>query len=156
MILKTEFVFCFLLLYKKKLTSISGGPLPDSWLAARMADLTPDLQVRLSWGLIAESFHSLQSFSVSYFHVILGLPGPHFPSNCMSKTVLTVPLVRSTNPYHRSLLSFRIRSRSSMPSRTSSSMDLVVTISCGLTLQICLIIVLSFRCRRWRFGCGNV
>ena len=24
-------------------------PLPDSWLAASMADLTPDLQVRLSW-----------------------------------------------------------------------------------------------------------
>ena len=43
-----------------------------------MADLTPDLQVRLSWGLIAESFHSLQSFSVSCFHVILGLPGPAF------------------------------------------------------------------------------
>ena len=29
-------------------TSTSVGPLPDSWLAARMADLTPDLQVRLS------------------------------------------------------------------------------------------------------------
>ena len=40
-------------------------PSPDSWLAARMADLTPDLQVRLSWGLMAESFHSLQSLSVS-------------------------------------------------------------------------------------------
>ena len=39
-----------------------------------------------------------------------------------------------------------------MPSRTSSSLDLVVTMSCGLTLQICLIIALSFCCRRWRFG----
>ena len=28
----------------------------------------------------------------------------------------------------------------------------MVTISCGLTLQICLIIALSFRCRCWRFG----
>ena len=27
--------------------------------------------------------------------------------------------------------------------------------SCGLTLQICLIIALSFRCRRWRFGFVN-
>ena len=35
---------------------------------------------------------------------------------------------------------------------TSSSLDLVVTMSCGLTLQICLIIALSFRCRHWRFG----
>ena len=29
-------------------TSIPVGPVPDSWLAARMADLTPDLQVCLS------------------------------------------------------------------------------------------------------------
>ena len=102
--------------------------------------------------LMAESFHSLQSLSVSCFHVILGLPGPHFPSICMSKAVLTAPLERSTCPYHRSLLSFRMRSRSSMPSSASSSLDQVVTVSCGLTLQICLIIALSFRCRRWRFG----
>ena len=48
-----------------------------------------------------------------------------------------------------------MRSRSSMPSRTSSSLDLMVTMSCGLTLQICLIIALAFRCRRWRFGFVN-
>ena len=72
-------------------------------------------------------------------------------STCMSKAVLTAPLEHSTCPYHRSLLSFRMRSWSSMPSRTSSSLDLVVTMSCGLTLQICLIIALSFRCRCWRF-----
>ena len=104
---------------------------------------------------MAESFHSLQSLSVSCFHVILGLPGPHFPSTCMSKAVLTAPLERSTCPYHQSLLSFRMRSRSSMPSRTSSSLDLVVTMSCGLTFQICLIITLLFCCRRWRFGVVN-
>ena len=56
---------------------------------------------------------------------------------------------------HRSLLSFRMRSRSTMPSHTSSSLDLVVTMSCGLTLQICLIIALSFHCRCWRFGFVN-
>ena len=117
-----------------------------------MADLTPDLQVCLSWGLIAESFHSLQSLSVSCFHVILGRPGPCFPSTCMSKAVLTASLKDSTCPYNRSIISFRMRSRSSMPSRASSSLDLVVTVSCGLTLQICLIIALSFRCRLWRFG----
>ena len=86
-------------------------------------------------------------------YVILGLPGPRFPSTCMSKAVLIAPLERSTCPYHQSLLSFRMRS--SMPSRTSSSLDLVVTMSCGLTLQICLIIALSFCCRRWRFGFVN-
>ena len=106
-------------------------------------------------GLIAESFHSLQSLSVSCFHVILGIPGPHFSSTCMSKAVLTAPLEHSTWAYHQSLLSFRMRSRSSIPSRASSSLDLVVTMSCGLTLQICLIIALSFRYRRWRFGFVN-
>ena len=64
--------------------NIHISELPSSWLTARMADLTPDLQVCLSWGSIAESFHSLQSLSVSCFHVILGLPGPCFPSTCMS------------------------------------------------------------------------
>ena len=68
--------------------------------------------------------------------------------------VLTAPLERSTCTYHRSLLSFRMSSRSSIPSRASSSLDLV-TMSCGLTLQICLIIALSFHCRRWRFGFVN-
>ena len=43
----------------------SVGPLSGSWLAACMADLTPDLKVYLSWGSIAKSFHSLQSLSVS-------------------------------------------------------------------------------------------
>ena len=42
-----------------------------------------------------------------------------------------------------------------MPSRTSSSLDLLVTMSCGLTVQICLITALSFRCRCWRFGFVN-
>ena len=97
----------------------------------------------------------LSAIPLSCFHVILGLPDPRFPSTCMSKAVLIAPLERSTCPYHPSLLSFRMRSRSSMPSRTSSSLDLVVTMSCGLTLQICLIIALSFRCRCWRFGFVN-
>ena len=40
----------------------------------------------------------------------------------------------------------------------SSSVDLMVAVSCGLTLQICLIIALSFRCRRKRqdFVTGQV
>ena len=74
---------------------------------------------------------------------------------CMSKAILTAPLELSTCPYQRSLLSFRMRSRSSMPNRASRSLDLVVTVSCGLTLQICLIITLSFHCRCWWFGFVN-
>ena len=34
------------------------------------------LQVLLSWGSTVVSFHSRQSFSVSFFHVSLGLPAP--------------------------------------------------------------------------------
>ena len=45
--------------------------------------------------------------------------------------------------------------RTSVPSRASSLLDLKVTMSCGLTLQICLIIALSFRCKRWGFGFVN-
>ena len=73
----------------------------------------------------------------------------------MSKAVLIATLERSTCPYQQNLLSFTMRSRSSMPSRASSSLDLVVTMSYSLTLQICLIIALSFHCRRWRFGFVN-
>ena len=112
-----------------------------------MADLTPALQVCLSWGSIAQSFLSLRSLSI-----ILGLLLPCFPSTCcMSQAVLTAPLARSMCPYQRSFLSFRMRSRSSLWSCPSSSLDLMVT-SCSLTLQICLIIALSFRCRCWRFS----
>ena len=87
--------------------------------------------------------------------VILGLPGPCFPSTCTSQAVVTASLERSTCQYQQSLLSFRMRSRSSMPSCASSSLDLMMTMSCGLTLHICLIIALSFHCRHWRFGFVN-
>ena len=69
--------------------------------------------------------------------------------------MLTLPLERSTGPYQRSLLSLRMRSRSSLPSHASSSVDLMVAVSCGLTLQICQIIALSFHCRHWRLGFVN-
>ena len=36
-----------------------------------------------------------------------------------------------------------------MPGCASSSVDLMVEVSCGFTLQICLVMALSFRCRRW-------
>ena len=78
----------------------------------------------------------ISAIPVSRFHVITG---------CLDCTIEC-----STCPYQRSLLSCRMRSRSSMP---SSSLDLMM--SCGLTLQICLIIALSFCCRHWRFGFVN-
>ena len=98
---------------------------------------------------------TLQFLSIICFHVILGLPGSCFPSTCMSKALLIAPLEHSTCPYKQSHFSSRMRYRSSMQTRTSNSLDLVVTMSCGLTLQICLIITLSIRCRHWRFGFVN-
>ena len=132
------------------------GQYPQQWAPFQVTGLLHAWQMSL-WS-IAESFHSLQSLSVSCFQVILGLPGPCFPTICMSKAVLTALLECSTCPYQRSLLSFIMKSRSSMPSHASSSVDLMLAVSCGLTLQICLIfqiIALSCRCRRWRLGFVN-
>ena len=123
------------------------GPFPGNWLAARIADLTPDLQVLLSWGSTVVSFHSRQSLSVSFFHVSLGLPGPRLPSICISHAVLITLLERSTCPNKRSLLSLKMRSRSSSSSLASNLLDLTVATSSGLILQICLIMALSLRCK---------
>ena len=102
-----------------------------------------------------ESVHSLQFLSVICFHVILCLQGSCLPSTCMSKAFLTAPLEHSTCPYQQSHFSSKMRYRSSMQTSTSNSLHLVVTMSCSLTLQICLIIALSIRCRHWRFGFVN-
>ena len=93
------------------------------------------------------SFHSWQSFSVSFFNVSLGLAGPHLPTTCISHAVLTAPLECSTCQNQRSLLSLKMMLRSSSSNFASSLLDLTVTTSSGLILQICLIMVMSFRCR---------
>ena len=131
------------------------GPFPGYWLAARIADFTPDLQVLLSWGSTAVSFPSRQSFSVNFFHVCLGLPAPRLPSICISYAVLIAPLERATCPNQRSLLSLKMRSRSSSWSFASSSLDLTLATSSGLILQICLItqnISLNWWVRRYWGG----
>ena len=82
----------------------------------------------------------------------LGPPRPTLSLNLYVKGCIDC----TSGAFHQqSLLSFRMRSRSSMPSCASSSLDLVVTMSCSLTLQFCLIIALSFHCRHWRFGFVN-
>ena len=101
------------------------------------------------------SFHSRQSFSISFFHVSLSLPAPPPPPKppiCISHAVLTAPLERSTCPNKLSLLSLKMRLRSSSSSFTSSSLDLTVATSSGLVLQILwLIMALSLRCKRCSF-----
>ena len=81
----------------------------------------------------------------------LGLPAPRLPSICISYAVLIAPLERATCPNQRSLLSLKMRSRSSSWSFASSSLDLTLATSSGLILQICLIMALSLRCKRCRF-----
>ena len=62
------------------------GPLPGNWLAARIADLTPDLQVLLSWGSTVASFHSLQySLSVSSMSAWVSLT-PVYITCCYNST----------------------------------------------------------------------
>ena len=96
------------------------------------------------------SFYSRQSFSVSFFHVSLGLTAPRLPSICISHAVLTAPLERSPCPNQRSLLSQKEVEPSSS-SFASSALDLTLATSSGLILQICLIMALSLCCKRCRF-----
>ena len=70
------------------------------------------------------SFHSRQSLSLSFFHVSLGLPAPRLPSICIPHAVLIAPLEHSTCQNQRSLLSLKMRLRSSSSSFASNSLDL--------------------------------
>ena len=85
------------------------------------------------------SFLSRQSLSVSFFHVSLGLPAPRLPSICISHAVLIAQLERSTCPNQRSLLSLKMRLRSSNSIFAIYWLNLTVATSSGLILQICLI-----------------
>ena len=103
-----------------------------------------DLQVCLSW--------ELPLSAIPLHHL---LPCHLGPPKLMLSINLYVkgPLDCTIGAFHMSILaslfSYRMRSSYSMHTCTSSSLVLVVTMSCGLTLQIFLIIVLSIRCRHW-------
>ena len=139
-------IFCPPLFCKRPIISTSVGPLPGSWLAAHMADLTPDLQVSIM--RVNSRKHPLSA------NPLCQLPPRHLgpPRPTLS---INLSWLHHWCPYQRSLLFFRMRSRSSMPSRASSAVDLMVAVSLSFTLQICLITALSFYCRRWRLGFVN-
>ena len=82
----------------------------------------------------------------------LGPPRPTLTINPYVKGCLdcTVWAFHMSIPAEPSLSQYEVQVFN--PSRASSSMDLMVAVSCGLTLQICLIIALSFGYRRWRQG----
>ena len=92
--------------------------------------------------------------AISLFQLPPSHLGPPRPTLSI-KAVLTAPLECSMCPYQRSLLSFSMRSRSSMPSHASSSVDLMVAVSRSFTLHICLFIALPFCCRCWRLSFVN-
>ena len=82
----------------------------------------------------------------------LGPPRPKLSINLYVKGC-TIGAFHMSIPSESSLLQNEVQILNAK--RTSSSVDLVVTMSCSLTLQNCLIFALSFRCRRWRFGFVN-
>ena len=84
------------------LKQLKKWPLTSSLSKRRFEQLGPDLQVYLSWGSwgsTVESFHSLQSLSVSCFHVILGLPEPMLSINLY----VTGCLYCTTGAFHMSI-----------------------------------------------------
>ena len=106
------------------------GQHPHQWSPFQIAGLLHAWQIYTRSLVMSVMRFDSQELPLSTIPLCQLLPchfGP--PSTSMSRAVLTAPLERSTYPYHRSLLSFRMRSRSSMPIRTSSSLDLVVTMS---------------------------
>ena len=72
---------------RRAIIQVSGPP--GSWLAARIADLTPDFNVFLFEGVDCVSVHSLPSFAVNFVYSILALPGRCLPSICKSHAGLT-------------------------------------------------------------------
>ena len=80
----------------------------------------------------------------------LGPPRPTLSINLYVKGCLDCTIGASI-PSKPSLLQNEVQILNTKP----RTLDLVVTMSCSLTLQICLIIALSFHCRRWRFGFVN-
>ena len=84
-----------------------------------------------------------------------GPPRPTLSINLYVKGCLdcTIGAFHISIPSESSLLQNEVQILNA--NRASSSLDLVVTMSCGLTLQICLIIALSFRRRCWRVGFVN-
>ena len=86
-------------------------------------------------------------------HVILGLPGPSFPSTCMyvkGHLDCTLRAFHMSIPVEPSLLQNEVRS--SMPSCAAVA-HWTWWWQCLVAWQICLIIALSFCC--WQFGFVN-
>ena len=85
----------------------------------------------------------------------LGPPRPMLSINLYVKGCLdcTIGTFHISIPVEASLLQNEVQILNAKPPKYKcSSLDLVVTMSCGLTLQICLIIAMSFCYRCWRFG----
>ena len=118
-----------------------------------MADLTPDLHIFL----LRVDSRELPLSAIPLCQLLphhLGPPRPMLSLNLYVKGCpdCTIRAFHMSIPAEPSLLQNEVQILNA--NSASSSLDLVVT-SGGLTLQICLIIALSFRCRLWRFGFVN-
>ena len=124
-------------------SSTSAGPFPGNWLAARIAishliSRCSFLEGQLSWASTHGSLSPTVSATLAWASLSL---------ICISHAVLTAPLERSTCLIQRSLLSLKMRSRSSSSSFASNLLDLTMATSSGLMMQICLIMALSLCCK---------
>ena len=138
------------------------GPLPGSWLAACMADLTPDLQVylHLSRGscmsVMRVDSQDLPLSAIPLCQLLLchlGTPRPTLSINLYVKGCLdcTIGAFHIFTPAELSLLQNTVQILNAKEQLIGPCVD----ISCSLILQISLIIALSFCCRHWRFGFVN-
>ena len=133
------------------------GQHPHQWAPFQVAGLLHTWQI--SHQISRYIYHELSAIPLcQLLPCHLGPPRPMLSINLYVKSCLdcTIGAFHMSIPVEPSF--FRMQPRFSMPSHASSSLDLVVTMSWGLTLQICLIcliIALSFCCRRWRFGFVN-
>ena len=123
------------------------GPLPDIWLAAGIADLTPDLQVYLSWGLITLCNPSLSAASMSSW-----ASQAHAFHQPVSQRLSwlhhwSVPHVHTIGVFSPS--EWGPDPQCQAAQKKSSSLDLVVTMSCGLILPklIFVLFLLETCCR---------
>ena len=142
------------------------GQHPHQWAPFQIAGLLHALQIshqisRYSMSIMRVDGQELPLSAIplcQLFPCHLGPPRPTLSINLYVKGCLdcTIGAVHMSIPSESSLLQKEVQIlNAKMPSRTSSSLDNVVTMSCGLTLQSCQIITLSFRCRCWRFGFVN-
>ena len=131
------------------------GPFPGNWLAARIADRTPDLQVLL---FLRVNCRELLLTAVSLRQFLPCKLGPPCPppainlyitccSDCTTRT-LHMPKPAKPTLSHNEVEVLKLK-------LCQKLLGLTMATSSSLILQICLIMALSLHCKRCRFVLGS-